>query len=317
MDIDDDLNSEIEDTIEYIVTEDMADIRIDKYLSVVNPDFTRSYIQKLIKDQKVMVNNRLIKSSFKIKNGQAILLNIPKPIMLKIEPEDLSIDIIYEDNDIILINKEKGMVVHPSKGHKNHTLVNALLHHCKGELSRLNGDYRPGIVHRLDKDTTGIMVACKNDNSLKFIGKQFEKQIITRHYQAIVFNTYNEISGRVEAPIGRNPKNRTRMAINEENGKHAVTNYKVLETLGHKYSHIQCSLETGRTHQIRVHMASINHPLLGDTIYGPKKQPFSLDGQVLHASRLGFVHPRTKKYMEFQAPLPDYFNKLLDKLRKS
>ncbi len=315
MNMDDRTESKIQQSVEHIVDEDMIDMRIDKYLSITNPDISRSYIQKLIMDEKVLIDKKPVKSSFKLKEGQVIRIYLPEEESSEIEPEDLQIHVIYEDEDIILVNKEKGMVVYPAKDHKNHTLVNGLLYHCNGQLSMLNGNHRPGIVHRLDKDTSGIIIACKNDNSLEFISEQFKEYTVTRRYQALVYNTFDEDSGRVEAPIGRHEKRRTTMSINHRNGKYAATNYKLLESLGHKYSHIECGLETGRTHQIRVHMASINHPLLGDTIYGPKKAEFGLDGQALHASMLAFIHPRTKEYMEFQAPLPDYFTKLLNQLR--
>lgn len=302
-------------SLKYIVDGNMVDIRIDKYLSINNPDLSRSYIQKLINDNNVLVDGEAVKSNYKLKEGQGITMCVPEDKSPIIEPQDLEIDVIYEDKDIILVNKVKGMVVYPARDHEDGTLANGLLYHCDGNLSTLNGQERPGIVHRLDKDTSGIILACKNNYSLRFISKQFQEHTVIRRYQALVYNTFDQDSGRVEAPIGRHEKRRTTMTINERSGKYAATNYKVLESLGHKYSHIECSLETGRTHQIRVHMASINHPLLGDTIYGPKKVEFGLNGQALHASMLGFMHPDTEEYMEFQAPLPDYFNNLLNQLR--
>lgn len=302
-------------SLKYIVDENMVDMRIDKYLSINNPDLSRSYIQKLIKDNNVLVDGEGVKSNYKLKEGQTITMYIPKDKSPIIEPQDLRIDVIYEDEDIILVNKVKGMVVYPARDHENGTLANGLLYHCDGNLSTLNGQDRPGIAHRLDKDTSGIILACKNDYSLSFISKQFQEHTVIRRYQALVYNTFDQDSGRVEAPIGRHDKRRTTMAINERTGRYAATNYKVLENLGHKYSHIECSLETGRTHQIRVHMASINHPLLGDTTYGPKKAEFGLNGQALHASVLGFIHPNTEEYMEFQAAPPDYFSNLLNQLR--
>lgn len=302
-------------SLKYIVDGNMVDIRIDKYLSINNPDLSRSYIQKLINDNNVLVDGEAVKSNYKLKEGQGITMCVPEDKSPIIEPQDLEIDVIYEDKDIILVNKVKGMVVYPARDHEDGTLANGLLYHCDGNLSTLNGQERPGIVHRLDKDTSGIILACKNDYSLRFISKQFQEHTVIRRYQALVYNTFDQDSGRVEAPIGRHEKRRTTMTINERSGKYAATNYKVLESLGHKYSHIECSLETGRTHQIRVHMASINHPLLGDTIYGPKKVEFGLNGQALHASMLGFMHPDTEEYMEFQAPPPDYFNNLLNQLR--
>jgi 23S rRNA pseudouridine1911/1915/1917 synthase len=207
------------------------------------------------------------------------------------------------------------MVVHPAHGHDSGTLVNALLYHCDGDLSGINGVLRPGIVHRIDKDTTGVLVACKNDTAHKFIAEQFKEHSITRRYQAIVYNTFKTDSGRVEAAIGRHPKDRKKMAVDTKNGRYAATNYRVIENLGGKYAYIECELETGRTHQIRVHMASIHHPILGDTVYGPNRNPFNLEGQALHAGVLGLIHPRTKEYMEFTSPLPDYFTKLLTRLK--
>jgi 23S rRNA pseudouridine1911/1915/1917 synthase len=307
--------SESEQTLEYIVKEEHHGIRIDKYLSTIQDDLTRSYIQKLIEDGRINLDEKPVKSNFKVKTGQTVQIILPEPIQAEIVPEDLPIDIIYEDKDIIVINKQKGLVVHPAAGHASGTLVNALLYHCSGELSGINGVMRPGIVHRIDRDTTGVLVACKNDKAHQCIAEQLKVHSITRKYQAIVYNTFPTDSGRVEGPIGRDPKDRKKMAINHKNGKPAATNYVVLENLAKHYAHVECSLETGRTHQIRVHMASIRHPLLGDIVYGPSKDPFHLEGQALHAGVLGFIHPTTKEYVEFSAPLPDYFTDLLLKLR--
>lgn len=308
-------SAETEKTYEFIADEASNGLRIDKYLSLVQSDLSRSFIQKLIESGEALVNNKSTKVSYKLKAGDKVTVTIPAPREIQIEPEDIPLDIVYEDKDIIIINKQKGLVVHPAAGHSGGTLVNALLYHCKGELSGINGLLRPGIVHRIDRDTTGLLVACKNDKAHQFIAEQLKVHSITRRYQAIVYNAFNADSGTVNAPIGRDPKERKRMAVNYKNGKPAITHYRVLENLASKYSYIECSLETGRTHQIRVHMASINHPLLGDTVYGPSKDPFKLQGQALHAGVLGFIHPTSREYIEFRAPLPQYFSELLEKLR--
>jgi 23S rRNA pseudouridine1911/1915/1917 synthase len=307
--------SEQEQRLEFIVAKEYNGNRIDKYLSGIQTELSRSYIQKLLEEGRILLEDKPVKANYKIKTGQSIIISLPEPEETEIVPEDLAIDIIYEDKDIIIINKQKGMVVHPAAGHPRGTLVNALLYHCKGELSGINGVLRPGIVHRIDRDTTGVIVACKNDRAHQFIAEQLKVHSITRKYRAIVYHSFRTEEGRVEAPIGRDPKDRKKMAINHKNGKPAATNYRVLENINQKYAYIECSLETGRTHQIRVHMASIHHPLLGDTVYGPGKDPFSLEGQALHAGVLGFIHPTTKEYVEFHAPLPQYFTELLEKLR--
>ena len=298
------------------IEEEYDDIRIDKVLSAYLTELSRTYIQKLIENGNVTISGNVLKSNYKVSAGQEVEILLPEPETLKVEPENIPLDILYEDLDVIVINKPKNMVVHPAAGHYSGTLVNALLYHCKDSLSGINGIMRPGIVHRIDKDTTGALVVCKNDASHQFVAAQLKEHSITRKYEAIVYQTFKETEGRVEGPIGRHPSERTKMAINCKNGKDAITNYRVLENLGNQYAHIECRLETGRTHQIRVHMTSLHHPLLGDTVYGPAKDPFGLEGQTLHARILGFVHPTTKEYMEFEAPLPEYFTKLLQKLRK-
>lgn len=298
------------------IDEEYDEIRIDKVLASYLSDLSRTYIQKLIDNGNVTLSGKTLKANFKVSSGQEIEILLPEPETLKVEPENIPLDILYEDSDVIVVNKPKNMVVHPAAGHYSGTLVNALLYHCKDSLSGINGIMRPGIVHRIDKDTTGALVVCKNDIAHQFLAAQLKEHSITRKYEAIVYHSFKEDEGRVDAPIGRHPSERTKMAVNYKNGKEAITNYRVLENLAGGYAHIECRLETGRTHQIRVHMASLNHPLLGDAVYGPSKDSFGLEGQTLHAKILGFIHPTTKEYMEFEAPTPEYFNKLLQKLRR-
>ena len=289
-------------------------LRIDKYLSSVNEQLSRSYIQKLLKSGLVLVDGKTVKASYQVDEGDVISLDIPEAVEPEIEPENMDLDILYEDQDVILVNKPKGMVVHPAAGHYSHTLVNGLMYHCKDQLSGINGVMRPGIVHRIDMDTTGVIIACKNDMAHNSIAAQLKEHSITRRYQAIVHGVLKDDAGTIEGPIGRHPTDRKKMSINYNNGKSAVTHYKVLKRF-RQYTHVECRLETGRTHQIRVHMASIEHPLLGDLVYGPGKCPIpGLQGQTLHAGVLGFIHPRTGEYMEFTAPLPEYFAKLLNTL---
>ena len=289
-------------------------LRIDKYLSSVNEQLSRSYIQKLLKSGLVLVDGKPVKASYQVDEGDVISLDIPEAVEPEIEPENMDLDILYEDQDVILVNKPKGMVVHPAAGHYSHTLVNGLMYHCKDQLSGINGVMRPGIVHRIDMDTTGVIIACKNDMAHNSIAAQLKEHSITRRYQAIVHGVLKDDAGTIKGPIGRHPIDRKKMSINYNNGKSAVTHYKVLKRF-RQYTHVECRLETGRTHQIRVHMASIGHPLLGDLVYGPGKCPIpGLQGQTLHAGVLGFIHPRTGEYMEFTAPLPEYFAKLLNTL---
>lgn len=294
-----------------IQVEDEQSGRIDKFLSEEYPDFSRSRIQKLLKDGQILVNGKSVKSSYLIEKGDQIQINEPDPIIPDIMPEKIPLDIIYEDDDVILINKGKNMVVHPAPGHYEHTLVNALMYHCGNDLSGINGVLRPGIVHRIDRDTTGILIACKNDKAHISLAEQLKAHSITRKYVAIVHHHILAEDGTVEGPIGRHPTDRKKMAIEPLHGKPAVTHYHVISNLKKPYAYIECQLETGRTHQIRVHMSSIGHPILGDSVYGPSKCPFHLQGQTLHAMVFGFVHPSTGQYMEFSAPLPDYFKKLL------
>ncbi len=302
-------------TLDFIVEAGEESVRIDRYLAEHCADFSRSYLQKLLKDQAVSVNGKPVKANYKTQEGDRILLEVPDLREPDILPEDIPLDILYEDEYLMVVNKPKDMVVHPSAGHMEGTLVNGIMAHCKGRLSGINGVLRPGIVHRIDKDTTGALLICKDDAVHRDIAEQLKEHSIKRRYRAIVQGNLKEDEGTVDAPIGRHPVDRKKMAVNYKNGKEAVTHYKVLERFG-QYTYIECRLETGRTHQIRVHMASIGHPLLGDTVYGTAKNPWKLQGQTLHAMVLGFRHPVTGEFMEFEAPLPEYFCKLLDKLRK-
>lgn len=308
----------MEEIITDTVDSEFEGLRIDQYLAE-NHTFSRSYVQKLIKNEKVRINGNLVnKNKIPVHCEDVVDIAVPPPEDLKIEPENLHLDILYEDGDLLVVNKPKNMVVHPSAGHINHTLVNGLLYHCRGNLSGINGIMRPGIVHRIDKDTTGALVVCKTDLAHQSLAEQLRVHSITRKYHAIVYHNLAEDFGTVDCPIGRNPNQRKKMAVlKANNGKRAVTHYRVLDRLNHRFNYIECSLETGRTHQIRVHMAHIHHPLLGDSVYGPQppKQLASvLCGQSLHAKMIGFIHPVTNQYMEVEAPLPLYFVEVLKTL---
>lgn len=289
--------------------------RIDRYLSGHLETLSRSYIQKLIKDGHISVGGHAVKANYKTSAGEEIRVLVPEPEVPDILPENIPLDILYEDEDILVVNKPKGMVVHPAPGHYEHTLVNAVLYHCGDCLSGINGVMRPGIVHRIDMDTTGSLLICKNDQAHRILAEQLKDHSICRRYQAIVHGSLKCETGTIDAPIGRHPTDRKKMSTKAPNGRRAVTHYTVLERFG-DYTYIECELETGRTHQIRVHMSSIGHPILGDLVYGPARCPYKLEGQTLHAKILGFRHPSTGEYMEFDAPLPDYFVKLLDMLRR-
>ena len=299
----------------FTAEETVTNERIDKFLSAQMPDRSRSYIQKLIKDGLVEVNGKQVKTNYKLGSEDEVKLQIPELEVPDILPEEIPLDILYEDTDLLVVNKPKGMVVHPAPGHYTGTLVNALMYHCRENLSGINGVMRPGIVHRIDMDTTGSLLVCKNDRAHQILAEQLKDHSITRRYEAIVHGNLKEDSGTVNAPIGRHPTDRKKMSVHAPHGREAVTHNRVLERFGN-YTHIECELETGRTHQIRVHMASIGHPILGDLVYGPTKCPFRLQGQTLHARILGFVHPSTGAYVQFDAPLPEYFEELLKKLRK-
>ena len=302
--------------IQFLAEKEYEGTRIDKFLSEVLPEMSRSYLQKLIKDNKVTVNNTFVKSNYKMNTGDIVFVEEPEPEKLDIVAENIPLDILYEDADLLVVNKPKGMVVHPSAGHYSGTLVNALMYHCKEELSGINGVLRPGIVHRIDMDTTGSLLVCKNDFTHNHIAEQLKVHSITRVYHALVHGNLKEDEGTIDAPIGRHPIDRKKMAINHKNGKSAVTHYKVLQRF-RDFTYIECRLETGRTHQIRVHMASKGHPLLGDFVYGPSKSPYKLQGQTLHAKTIGILHPRTEQYLEIDSPLPEYFVTLLKKLENT
>ncbi|WP_315066877.1 RluA family pseudouridine synthase [uncultured Clostridium sp.] len=296
----------------FVVDEKDQGIRIDKYLSEVFNDKSRSFIQGLIEKENIKVNNKIPKSNYKVKSSDEIEVMIDEPELLNVDPEDIPIDILYEDEDVVVVNKQQGMVVHPAPGNYNGTLVNALLFHCT-DLSSINGVVRPGIVHRIDKDTSGVLVVAKNDESHNKLSEQLKDHSMKREYYALVEGRIKNDKGTIDKPLARNKKDRLKIGI-VEGGKRAVTHYEVIERYN-GYTLIKCILETGRTHQIRVHMASIGFPLVGDPLYGFKKQKFKLKGQMLHAKTLGFIHPSKNEYIEFTTELPEYFQVILDKLR--
>lgn len=301
----------------FVVSEDEALERVDKCISDVYEEFSRSYVQKLINDKLVFVNDKNVKGSYVLKENDQVRFSTPDAIIPEIEPEDIPLDILYEDSDVIVINKPKNMVVHPAPGHYTGTIVNGLMHYLKKgdtyDLSGINGVLRPGIVHRIDKDTTGSLIICKNNFAHEKIAAQLKEHSINRIYEAVVYGVLKDDEGVINMPIGRSDKDRKKMCVNAKNSKNAVTHYKVINRYD-KYTHIELKLETGRTHQIRVHMAAINHPVLGDEVYSSMKCPFKLMGQTLHARTLGFIQPTTNEYVEVNAPLPEYFKELLLKL---
>lgn len=303
-------------TQQLIVAKEDNNIRIDKYLSDKIKDLSRSYAQKIINDGLVQVNNKAVKQNYKVKANDMVHVEIPEPEKLEIKAEDIELDIVYEDADLLVVNKPQGMVVHPAAGNYTGTLVNALMKHCGDNLSAINGIIRPGIVHRIDKDTSGLLLVAKNNRAHIKLAKQIKDHSLSRRYVAIVYGALKNDSGIIDAPIGRHPVDRKKMSVTTKNGRNAVTHFKVLERLGN-YSYIECKLETGRTHQIRVHMSYIGHPIIGDPVYGPKKDRFNLNGQALHAKIIGFIHPTTNKYLEFEVSPPPYFDKLLNLLRKN
>lgn len=294
----------------FIITEDMEGERIDKCVSILSDSLSRSYIQKLLDHGSLTVNDKVVKANYRLKAEDSVRLLIPKVAAPSVHPENIPLSVLYEDEQVIVVDKPKGMVVHPGAGHASGTLVNALLYHCAGNLSGINGVLRPGIVHRIDKDTTGSVIACKNDFAHASIAAQLKEHTIVRKYHAIVTGVLKEDTGEICTNIGRHPTDRLKMAVVVQGGKNAITHYRVLKRF-QKYTYVECILETGRTHQIRVHMAHIGHPILGDEVYGSLKSSFHLQGQTLHAKILGFHHPVTQEYIETDAPLPDYFERLL------
>ncbi|HDX9576562.1 TPA: RluA family pseudouridine synthase [Bacillus pseudomycoides] len=300
------------EVVQVTVTEEQKNERIDKFVAEVNNEWSRSQVQQWIKDGVVTVNGKDVKGNYKVKTNDEITVTIPEPETLDILPEDMNLEIYYEDSDVLVVNKPRGMVVHPAPGHTSGTLVNGLMYHCK-DLSGINGVMRPGIVHRIDKDTSGLLMVAKNDMAHEALVNQLVEKTVTRRYQAIVHGVIPHDKGTIDAPIGRDKKERQSMTV-DQNGKHAVTHFRVLERFNN-FTHVECQLETGRTHQIRVHMKYIGYPLAGDPKYGPKKT-FDINGQALHAGILGFIHPRTGEYIEFEAPVPQIFEDLLNDLRK-
>lgn len=299
--------------IELTADENASGIRIDKWLSENIPDMTRNAVQLLIEKNAVMLNGKNAVKNSKLKNGDIIKTEIPDPVELDVTAENIPLEIVYEDNDLLVVNKPKGMVVHPAVGNYNGTLVNALMYHCQDKLSGINGVIRPGIVHRIDKNTSGLLIVAKNDVAHLGLSEQIKEHSFTREYEAVICGHFKEDSGTIDAPIGRSTADRKKMCVTAKNSKEAVTHYEVIADYKN-YSHIKCILETGRTHQIRVHMAYTGHPVLGDDVYG---KPFKgIDGQCLHAKKIGFIHPVTGQYLEFISELPDYFQNVLEKIKK-
>lgn len=298
---------------DYVVENISDEIRIDKWICEQNQEISRSMLQKLLKENQVTVNGKAVSKSYKINNGDCISVEIPEPVELDVLPENIPIEIVYEDDDLLVVNKPKGMVVHPAAGNYNGTLVNALLYHCKGRLSSINGVIRPGIVHRIDKNTSGLLIVAKTDKAHTGLTEQIKAHTFTREYQAVICGRLKDSNGIVEAPIGRHPVERKKMCVTDKNSKDAKTEYTVLDEFN-GYSHIKLKLYTGRTHQIRVHMSYIGHPVYGDDVYG--KASKLCEGQCLHAKKIGFVHPINGEYYEFDSELPDYFTNVLNKLSK-
>lgn len=304
------------DELFFTADEALVGIRIDKALSLVFEDFTRSHIQSVLSDGAVKVNGKTVGKSCKLSPGDEVVFTVPEPTILSAEPEDIPLDIVYEDSDLLVVNKPRGLVVHPAPGNESGTLVNALMYHCKGSLSGINGVIRPGIVHRIDKDTSGLLIVAKNDFSHEKLAMQIKDHSFKRQYRAVVHGNIKDDFGTVDAPIGRSTKDRKKMCVTDKNSRHAVTHYEVLDRFD-GFTYIKVTLETGRTHQIRVHMSYIGHPVAGDPVYGPKNGVTKLNGQCLHAGLIGFIHPRDGRYMEFESDLPDYFTAFLKSLKKT
>ena len=288
-------------------------IRLDKFISVADVGLSRSAAVNLIENSGVTVNKKQVDKKYKLSDGDIVVLQIPDPVPYEAKDENIPLDIVYEDDYLLVVNKPKGMVVHPAAGNYEGPLVNALLYHCGDSLSGINGVLRPGIVHRIDKDTSGLLIVAKNDFAHAHLAKQIKDHSFTREYEAVVFGNLKDDEGTVDAPIGRNPNDRKKMCVTAKNSKNAVTHYSVIRRYK-GYTHIKCMLETGRTHQIRVHMAYLGHPVAGDTVYGVKNEKVSFVGQCLHARKIGFNHPKTEEYLEFSSQLPDYFTEFLTKL---
>ena len=297
---------------EYQIICEESGIRADKYIKIEN--MPRSQVQKLIEEGNVTVNGAVIKGSYKVKEGDTITVKVPEPVELDIKAENIPIDIVFEDEHMLVINKPQGMVVHPAVGNYTGTLVNALMYHCGNSLSGINGEKRPGILHRIDKDTSGLLMVAKSDRAHLGLAEQIKEHSLTRAYKALVHGGFTEDKGMYADPIGRHPIDRKKMAVSYKNSREAVTHYNVLERFG-KYTYVECILETGRTHQIRVHMSHHGHPVVGDKTYGVRKEEFKLDGQLLHAYKIGFVHPVSGEYMEFEAEIPEYYKNALYILR--
>ena len=297
---------------ELLVTNEFENTRVDKFISDNCEELTRSSVQKLIESNCVFVNKKVVSKNYKLKVNDFVEFDIPEPTLLEAVPQNIPVDIVYEDDDLLIVNKPKGMVVHPAAGNPDSTLVNALLYHCEGKLSSINGVIRPGIVHRIDKLTSGLLIVCKNDVSHNFIAEQIKEHSFTREYFAINCGRFKEYKGTIDAPIGRDKFDRKKMCVTQQNSKNAVTHYEVLEEFS-GYTLTKFTLETGRTHQIRVHSAYVGHPVLGDDVYG--KAFKGIEGQCLHAKKVGFIHPTTKEYMEFDSELPEYFNIILNKIK--